>query len=148
VRELGAAQAILYKQTPFAEAVLEATGGRGVDVVLDFVGAPYWNDHMRVLAVGGRLMLIGGLGGMRGELDLGAILPKSLTIRGTTLRRMPAAQKAALASAFAAYALPRFEADTLRPVIDTVLPLEQAAEAHRRMAANANIGKIILTIGA
>jgi putative PIG3 family NAD(P)H quinone oxidoreductase len=144
VRELGAA----YKQTPFAEAVLEATGGRGVDVVLDFVGAPYWNDHMRVLAVGGRLMLIGGLGGMRGELDLGAILPRSLTIRGTTLRRMPAAQKAALASTFAAYALPRFEDDTLRPVIDTVLPLEQAAEAHRRMAANANIGKIILTIGA
>jgi putative PIG3 family NAD(P)H quinone oxidoreductase len=147
-RELGAQQAINYRQTPFAQAVLDATGGRGVDVVLDFVGAPYWNDHMRVLAVGGRLMLIGTLGGTHGDLDLSAILPKSLTIRGTTLRRMPPAHKAALASAFAAYALPRFEQDTLRPVIDTVLPLEQAADAHRRMHANANLGKIILTIGA
>ncbi|HYO87741.1 MAG TPA: NAD(P)H-quinone oxidoreductase [Candidatus Limnocylindrales bacterium] len=146
VRELGAAQVISYHETPFAEAVLEATGGRGVDVVLDFIGAPYWNDHMRVLSSGGRLLLIGSLGGMTGALDLSAILTKSLTIRGTTLRRMPAPQRAALAAAFAAYALPRFADDTLRPVIDTVLPLAQAAEAHQRMAANANIGKIILSV--
>ncbi len=146
VSELGAAQVINYRETPFTDAVLEATDGRGVDVVLDFVGAPYWNEHMRLLATGGRLMLIGSLGGMTGQLELGAIMSKSLTIRGTTLRRMPAPQKAALAAAFAAYALPRFEDDTLRPVIDSVYPLAEAADAHRRMAANANIGKIILMI--
>lgn len=146
VSELGADQVINYREVPFADAVLEATGGRGVDVVLDFIGAPYWNDHLRVLAVGGRLMLIGSLGGTTGQLDLSAVLPKSLTIRGTTLRRMPAAHKAALVREFSAFALPRFTDDTLRPVIDSVYPLAEATEAHRRMAANANIGKIILTV--
>ena len=146
VNELGADVVVNYRETPFADAVLHATNGRGVDVVLDFIGAPYWNDHMRVLATNGRLMLIGGMGGMTGQLELSAILPKSLTIRGTTLRRMPAAQKVALVSEFSTSALPAFADDTLRPVIDSVYPLAEAAEAHRRMAANANIGKIILTV--
>lgn len=146
LRELGAEQVVNYRETPFAGAVLEATGGRGVDVVLDFVGAPNWNDNLRALAVGGRLQLIGSMGGMQGNLDLSAIMPRSLTIRGTTLRRMPAAQKTSLVRAFAAFALPRFADDTLRPVIDTVYSLAEAAEAHRRMAANANIGKLILTL--
>lgn len=146
LRELGAEQVVNYRETPFAGAVLEATGGRGVDVVLDFVGAPNWNDNLRALAVGGRLQLIGSMGGMQGNLDLSAIMPRSLTIRGTTLRRMPAAQKTSLVRAFAAFALPRFADDTLRPVIDTVYSLAEAAEAHRRMAANANIGKLVLTL--
>ncbi|MFN8378705.1 MAG: NAD(P)H-quinone oxidoreductase [Anaerolineae bacterium] len=146
ITELGADQVINYRETPFVQAVLEATGGRGVDLILDFVGAPYWNDHMRVLAVGGRLMLIGSMGGSSGQLDLSAILPRSLTIRGTTLRRMPSEQKTALVRKFSAFALPRFEDDTLRPVIDSIFPLAEAADAHRRMAANANIGKIILTL--
>ena len=144
--ELGAHHVIPYRDTPFAEAVLQSTGGRGADVILDFIGAPYWNDHLRVLAVGGRLLLIGGFGGMTGQLDLSAILPKSLTIRGTTLRRMPAAQKAALVREVAAFALPRFEDDTLRPVIDSVFPLADVVQAHQRMAANLNLGKIILTL--
>lgn len=145
-RELGAELAILYKQESFRERVLEATDKRGVDVILDFIGAPYWNDNLSSLANGGRLMLIGSLGGTNGQLDISQIMQKSLTITGTTLRRTPLAKKAALTRAFMEFALPRFEQDTLRPVIDRVYPIEEAAEAHRYMETNANIGKIILRV--
>lgn len=145
-RELGAELAILYTQESFREQVLAATDNRGVDVILDFVGAPYWNDNLAALAVGGRLMLIGFLGGSSGELDLGVILPKSLTISGTTLRRTPLSKKITLTKAFIEFAMPRFERDELRPVIDRVYSLQEAAVAHRYMAMNANIGKIILQV--
>lgn len=145
-RELGAELAILYEQESFRDRALDATDQRGVDIILDFVGAPYWNDNLALLAIGGRLMLIGFLGGTKGELDLGAILPKSLTISGTTLRWMPLAQKIALTKSFAEFALPRFERDELRPVIDRVYTLQEAAIAHRYMATNSNLGKIILRI--
>jgi putative PIG3 family NAD(P)H quinone oxidoreductase len=145
-RELGAKLVILYKQESFRERVLASTDSRGVDVILDFVGAPYWNDNLAALAVGGRLLLIGFLGGTKGELDLGLILPKSLTISGTTLRRMPLPQKIALTKAVAEFVLPRFERDQLRPVIDRVYSLQEAAIAHRYMATNTNIGKIILRV--
>lgn len=144
--ELGAALAIHYKHERFADRVLEFTQGRGADVVLDFVGAPYWNDNLRALAMHGRLMLIGMLGGSRGELDLGPIMAKRIIVTGTTLRRTPLPQKVALTQAFAEFALPRFERGELRPVVDTVLPLREAAAAHRRMEANENIGKIVLTV--
>lgn len=147
-RELGAEDVILYKSESFRERVLAATDQKGVHVILDFVGAPYWNDNLASLAIGGRLMLIGYLGGTTGQLDIGTILGKSLTIRGTTLRRTPLPQKTALTHAFMEFALPRFEQDTLRPVIDRVYALSQAAEAHRYMETNANIGKIILRVPA
>ncbi len=98
--ELGAHEGINYKTEAFAERIKALTNGRGVDVILDFVGAPYWNDNLASLAVGGRLMLIGFLGGAAGQLNLGAILPKSLTISGTTLRRTPLDQKIALTCGF------------------------------------------------
>jgi putative PIG3 family NAD(P)H quinone oxidoreductase len=145
-RELGADPAINYKSESFADRVQVATGGRGADVVLDFVGAPYWDSNMAALALGGRLMLIGFLGGARGQLDLGMVMGKSLTIAGTTLRRTPLPQKLALTRAFSAFALPRFERDELRPVIDCVMPLAQAAEAHRKLEANSNAGKVVLTV--
>lgn len=145
-RELGAEVAINYKQESFPDRVHEATAGQGANLVLDFVGAPYWEGNMAALARGGRLMIIGFLGGSRGQLDLGPILAKSLTVAGTTLRRTPLPQKIALAQAFAAFALPRFESGELRPVIDSVYPLEQAAEAHRAMEANRNAGKIVLRV--
>lgn len=144
--ELGAHAAINYKTEAFAEQVKTLTDGRGVDVILDFVGAPYWNDNLASLAVGGRLMLIGFLGGAAGQLNLGAILPKSLTISGTTLRRTPLEQKIALTRDFAVFGLPRLASGELVPVTDRVFPLEQAAEAHRYMASNANTGKIILRL--
>ncbi len=145
-RELGADVAINYKRESFAERVLEATDGHGVDVILDFVGAPYWQANLASLAIGGRLMLIGFLGGSVGELDLGLILPKSLTVTGTTLRRTPLPQKTALAQAFVQFAMPRLEQGELRPVIDSIYPLEQASEAHRAMEENRNVGKIVLRV--
>lgn len=145
-RGLGAELAINYKTESFVERVQAATGGRGADVVLDFVGAPYWEANMAALALGGRLMLIGFLGGSRGQLDLGALMGKSLTVASTTLRRTPLAQKVALTQAFVEFALPRFERGELRPVIDRVMPLAQAGEAHRVLEANSNAGKVVLTI--
>ena len=145
-RELGADPAINYKLELFADRVLAATGGRGADVVLDFVGAPYWDSNLAALALGGRLMLIGFLGGARGQLDLGMIMGKSLSVAGTTLRRTPLPQKQALTQAFSAFALPRFESGALRPVIDCVMPIAQAAEAHRTLEANSNAGKVVLAV--
>ena len=145
-RELGAELAINYTSESFAERVQAATGGRGANVVLDFVGAPYWDSNMAALALGGRLMLIGFLGGSRGQLDLGTLMGKSLTIASTTLRRTPLPQKHALTQAFTEFALPRFERGELRPVIDRVLPITQAAEAHRTLEANSNAGKVVLTV--
>ncbi len=145
-RELGAEVAINYRAESFAEKARAATGGRGVDVALDFVGAPYWEANMSALAPGGRLMLIGFLGGSRGQLDLGPIMAKSLTVASTTLRRTPLRQKIALTQAVAEFALPRFERGELRPVIDSVYPLDQAAEAHRAVEANRNAGKVVLRV--
>jgi putative PIG3 family NAD(P)H quinone oxidoreductase len=145
-RELGAELAINYKSESFADRVQAATDGRGADVLLDFVGAPYWDINMAALALGGRLMLIGFLGGSRGQLDLGTIMGKSLTIASTTLRRTPLPQKLALTQAFTEFALPRFERGELRPVIDRVMPIAQAAEAHRVLEANSNAGKVVLSV--
>lgn len=145
-RDLGAALAINYKQEDFAERVLAFTEGRGADIVLDFVGAPYWNANLRAMAMNGRLMLIGMLGGSRGELDLGPIMAKRITVTGTTLRRTPLPEKIALTQTFVAFAMPRFERGELRPIVDSVYPLRDAAEAHRRMEANRNIGKIVLVM--
>jgi tumor protein p53-inducible protein 3 len=145
-RELGAELGINYRREAFQERVAEATAGRGVDVVLDFVGAPYWEANMAALAAHGRLMLIGFLGGSRGQLDLGSVMSKSLTVSGTTLRRTPLPQKIALAQAFAEFALPRFERGDMRPAIDRVYAIEQAAEAHRRLESNSNAGKVVLSM--
>lgn len=144
--ELGAEAIINYNEQSFRKRALELTGGRGVDVILDFVGAPYWDDNLAALAVGGRLMLVGFQGGSIGHVDLAPILSKTLTISGTGLRRTPLPQKIALTRAFVEFALPRFERGELVPVIDRVYPLEQAAEAHRYMHTNANVGKIVLTV--
>src|SRR5215212_1486316 len=145
-RELGAELAINYTSESFVERVQAASGGRGADVVLDFVGAPYWDTNMAALALGGRLMLIGFLGGARAQIDLGTLMGKALTVASTTLRRTPLAQKLALTQAFADFALARFERGELRPVIDRVLPITQAAEAHRTLEANSNAGKVVLTV--
>lgn len=145
-RELGADITINYKEESFAARVAEATGGQGVNLVLDFVGAPYWNDNLAALGIDGRLALIGFLGGSRGQLDLGPLMNKRITVFSTTLRRTPLPQKIALTEAFSAFAQGRLESGELQPVIDTVLPLAQAAEAHRLMESNSTIGKIVLTV--
>jgi len=145
-RELGAEVTINYKRESFVERVLEATGRSGVNVLLDFVGAPYWEGNLAVLARGGRLLIIGFLGGSRGHLDIGPILGKNLTVVGTALRGTPLPEKTALTEAFVAFALPRFARGELRPVRDSTYALAQAAEAHRVMEANRNAGKIVLRV--
>lgn len=145
-RDLGAELAIHYKQEKFSERVLAATDRKGVDVILDFVGAPYWNDNLAALARFGRLMLIGFLGTTKGELDLGPLLQKALTVSATTLRRLPGPQKEELIKALSDFALERFARGELKPVVDSVYPLEKAADAHRHMEANRNLGKIVLRV--
>lgn len=143
-RELGASVAIHRESEDFGAAALDATGGAGVHLILDFVGAPYWADNVRALRRGGRLAIIGFLGSSRGDIDLGPVLRKSLTVRGTTLRGMAAADKAALVERASTFILPRLADGRLRALVDRTFPLAAAAEAHHHMHANANRGKIIL----
>lgn len=143
---LGADRAVNYREADFVETVHEVTGGRGVDVVLDAIGAPYLERNLRVLAVGGRLVLIGLMGGARAELGLGPLLVRRLSVIGSTLRSRPTAEKEAIVAGFWRRFGPDLEAGTLRPVIDRVLPLDRAAEAHRLMKASGHFGKIVLRV--
>lgn len=145
-RDLGAVAALNYHDGPFEPGVLEATGGRGVAVVLDMVGAPYWEQNLNCLATAGRLVLVGMLGGGMLEVNLGAIQRKRLRVIGSMLRPLPAAEKIALTEQFKAFALERLAEGRLAPVIDRVYDLTEAPDAHRHMQANANIGKIVLRV--
>jgi len=146
--KLGAFRAIDYKAGPFAPAVLEATEGRGVDIILDFIGAPYWNLNLASLAVDGRLLVIGTMGGAKvPEIDLGQLLRRRQQVIGTALRSRPVQDKIGLTRELAAFALPRFADGRLAPVVDSVWDWTQAEEAHARMEANLNTGKIVLRVG-
>ncbi len=140
----GVDAAINYKE---ATAIKEFTAGRGVDVILDMVGAPYAARNLRSLALDGRLVLIAFLGGAKAEeLDLTTIMVRRLTVTGSTMRPRTAAQKAAIAEALRAKVWPVLEAGRCGPVIHEVFPLDQAADAHRLMESSAHIGKIILKV--
>lgn len=143
-RELGAELAINYKKEDFAEKVLAATGGKGVDLILDPVGADYVARNLHVLAAGGRLVQIGLLSGRKAEIDLGLILGKSLTIIGSRLRPRPVAEKIELTDQFRTRFWPLLQQGVLQPIIDAVFPLADAAEAHEYVRQNRNIGKVIL----
>jgi putative PIG3 family NAD(P)H quinone oxidoreductase len=145
-RSLGADATINYKKEKFSDAVLAATDKRGVDLIIDFIGASYWNDNLAALADYGRMTIIGFLGGDKGQLSLALLMRKSLTVMSTTLRRTPAAKKEELVKALGDFALERFKRGELKPVLDSVYPLEKAAEAHRHMESNRNLGKIVLKI--
>jgi NADPH2:quinone reductase len=144
---LGLDVGINYHEQDFAEVVREQTGGRGVDVVLDVIGAPYWEQNLASLAVLGRMVIVGTMGGSRLEVDLGALMRKRLRVYGTLLRARPLEQKAQLTQEFASRVLPLFEDATLVPVVDRVYALEEVGEAHRYMESNANFGKIVLRHG-
>lgn len=124
--------------------VLTATGERGVDLVLDLVGGPYLERNLAVLAEGGRQIVVGVPGGSRAEIDLRALMGRRARIRGTVLRARPLEEKVALARAFETLVVPGFEAGQVSPVVDRRYPPTEAAEAHRRMEANRNFGKLIL----
>ncbi|MDQ3503083.1 MAG: NAD(P)H-quinone oxidoreductase [Actinomycetota bacterium] len=144
--ELGAERAIRYRDEDFVEIVRTATGGRGADVVLDNMGAAYLARNVAALAGDGRLVVIGLQGGVKGELDLGALLAKRASVHATSLRARPAAEKAAIVAAVLAGVWPAIEAGEVHPIIDRILPLEDAAEAHRVMEASTHIGKILLAV--
>jgi putative PIG3 family NAD(P)H quinone oxidoreductase len=137
-----------YRTRSFRDVVSMETGGRGIDVILDTVGADYWSDNLDSLATCGRLVVVGLLGGAQTTVDLGRLMRGRLTVVGTVLRARSAAEKAALAAEFRQDLLPLFEAGTLRPVLDRVFPLEAAAEAHEYLEANESFGNVVLEVGA
>lgn len=145
-RELGANLAVNYHDTDFARAIKERWGEEAVDLVIDFIGAPYWESNLRVLATDGRLVYLSFLGGHRLEdASLGALLRKRLTLVGSTLRSRPETYKVRLTKEFASHTLDLFEQEVIRPVIDRRYDWSEAEEAHRYMAGDKNTGKIVLT---
>ena len=146
-RAMGAEVAVNYKEGPFEPHIKEAAGRQGVQLVLDFVGAPYWEQNLNVLGLDGKLILISALGGTKvDKLNLGMILAKRLQVKGTTLRSRSLSYKKELTQDFVRDALPLFADGRLRPVIDRVFPWTEVADAHRWMEDNRNIGKIVLTV--
>jgi putative PIG3 family NAD(P)H quinone oxidoreductase len=146
-RSLGAHATIDYRTEEFVERVRAETDGHGVDVVLDVVGAKYLARNLDTLATGGRLVVIGLQGGTRAELDLGRLLSRRLAVIGTTLRSRPAPEKAAIVREVREHVWPLVVDGHVRPVVDRVVPVQDAAEAHRAMAAGEHIGKILLAVG-
>jgi putative PIG3 family NAD(P)H quinone oxidoreductase len=145
-RELGAEILVDYTVGDFVERVKGATDGRGADVVLDNMGAAYLARNIEVLATGGRLVVIGLQGGTKAELDLGRMLGKRVTVSATTLRARPLEEKAAICAAVVAGAWPLVESGAIVPVVDRVLPMSDAAEAHRVVEASAHVGKVLLAL--
>ena len=144
-RELGAEILVDYTKDDFVEWVRAATDGRGADVVLDNMGASYLARNVEVLAPGGRLVVIGLQGGARAELDLGRMMAKRVTVSATTLRARPVEEKTAICTAVAAGAWPLVEAGAIVPVVDRVLAMRHAAQAHRVVEASDHVGKVLLT---
>jgi putative PIG3 family NAD(P)H quinone oxidoreductase len=145
-RSLGADHAILYKEEDFARRVLELTEKRGADVILDHIGAAYLEPNLACLALYGRLVIIGLLGGAKAEINIGRLMVKRQRIIGSVLRARPVEEKARVTAAFREQVLGRFATGELKPVIHEVLPLAEARRAHELMAANANTGKLVLQV--
>ena len=141
---LGADHAINYRSHDFVAEVARITAGRGVDVVLDMVAGDYLPRELSCLAEDGRLVVIGLQGGVESRIDVGAVLRKRLTITGSTLRPRPVAFKAAIARALRQTVWPWLEAGRVRPVIHSVFPAAEAAQAHALMESNRHIGKLVL----
>jgi NADPH:quinone reductase len=143
---LGAIRGIDYKTEDFVAVIREDTKGYGIDVTLDIVGGSYVQRNLDIAAVEGRVVTISMLGGSRAEINLNTILPKRLTLTGSTLRTRTVAQKAAVADAVRQNVWPLFESKRVHPVIFKTFPLAEASEAHRLMESSNHIGKIVLTV--
>jgi putative PIG3 family NAD(P)H quinone oxidoreductase len=144
--DFGANRAINYRREDFSRVVLEETSGRGVDRILDIVGADYLESHLRCLAHDGRLAIIGRMGGTVDlPLNLGLLMMKRLTVAATTLRARPHEQKAAIVRAVRDQVWPLIAARRIQPVIDRVFSMRDAADAHRLLASGRAVGKVLLT---
>ncbi len=146
-RNLGADLVINYTSTDFAEEIRNRLPGKGVDVILDMVGGDYLARNIRCLNADGRLVNIAFLQGSKAEVDFMPMMLKRLTLTGSTLRPRDIAFKGAIAAALKSQVWPLIETGTIRPVMDSVLPLDEASEAHRRMESSRHIGKIVLKTG-
>jgi NADPH2:quinone reductase len=143
---LGAEAAYNYKTQDFTAGVKAATGGNGVDVILDMAAGDFVPKELKALADEGRLVFIAFLRGPKTELDVNELMRRRLTVTGSTLRPRPVAFKGAIAAKLRSRIWPLIEAGKIKPVIFKTFPLEQAAEAHRLMETNAHIGKLVLTL--
>jgi putative PIG3 family NAD(P)H quinone oxidoreductase len=147
VKALGAERVVDYTTTPeFSEIVKELTGKKGVDVILDHVGAKYLHQNMSSLAYGGRLVVIGVVGGIKAELNLALMMVKRQQITGSVLRSRSVKDKAGIVAEFTRAVLPRFADRTIVPIVEKVFPLDQVMDAHGMMEADKHFGKIVLEI--
>ncbi|MFF1337289.1 NAD(P)H-quinone oxidoreductase [Streptomyces sp. NPDC058290] len=144
-KELGADILIDYREQDFVAELRAATGGAGADVILDIVGAKYLARNLDALAVNGRLAVIGLQGGVKAELNLGALLAKRAAITATSLRARPAVEKAAIVAAVREHVWPLVAAGRVRPVVHATYAMADAAEAHRTMESSTHVGKLLLT---
>jgi putative PIG3 family NAD(P)H quinone oxidoreductase len=144
--ELGAAKAINYREQDFVDEIKSLTDGAGVDVILDMVGGDYLPRNIRCLKADGRLLQIALMAGREGELDLGRLMTRRLTVTGSTLRPRSVETKGEIAKSLREKVWPLFEAGKIAPVIHRTFPLSEASRAHELMESSSHIGKIILTV--
>ncbi|MCX4737926.1 NAD(P)H-quinone oxidoreductase [Streptomyces antibioticus] len=142
--ELGADILINYREQDFVAELKAATDGAGADVILDNMGASYLDRNVRALAVNGRLAIIGMQGGVKGELNIGALLGKRAAISATSLRARPRDEKTAIVAAVREHVWPLIDAGRVRPVVDREIPLPDAANAHRVVEESGHVGKVLL----
>ena len=146
VLEQGADHVIDYREQVFADEVRRITDKRGVDVILDHIGAKYLQDNMKSLTLAGTLMLIGVMGGIKAELNLASMMVKRQRIIGSVLRSRPVAEKAAIIAKFEAAVMPLIASGEIVPLVDATFPLAEAAAAHTMMEQGGHFGKIVLTM--
>ena len=144
--ELGAEVLINYREQDFVEVIAAETAGRGVDVVLDNMGAAYLERNVNCLAADGRLVVIGMQGGVKAEIDLGVLLRRNGTVHATTLRGRTPEQKAEICSQVERHVWPWISAGIVKPVVDRIMPITDAADAHRALEGGAVTGKIVLAV--
>jgi len=145
IMDLGVFAGINYKEEDFAARVQELTRGRGVDVVLDWIGGSYLEKHLEILKTRGRLVLIGLMGGSSGEINLAQVLMKRLKIIGSVLRSQSREEKAAIIEAFTRTVVPLLASGEVRPIIDMIFPIRKVEEAHQYLLKSQHFGKVVLT---
>lgn len=143
--ELGAQEGINYKIKDFQQIILEQTQGNGVDVVEDFIGAGYFEKNLSILKPGGILVQVGLMRGTRSEVDLRMLLDKYLQIKGFILRKRTLSEKRAMVKRFADRWMSALEKEQIKPIIDSIFPMNMVQDAHRYMESNSNFGKVVLT---
>ena len=145
-KQLGCTEGINYKEQDFAEEVMRLTDGEGVELVQDFIGAPYLERNLSILKTRGRMVMVGLMGGAAAELNMSQIMRKRLQVFGSVMRPQSIEEKIGITQRFVDRWLPLLKEGKIQPIIDCVMPLSQASEAHAYMEANQNFGKIILKV--